>query len=247
MGAVLGIAAIGYTLLKDKPQASSVSVSVPAKTENELELIRLQTEILKQTSTTSPEQEALYAKQREYLDQITADITLSPEEEAEFEKEYGLSLAAVKEQFGIESEKAGATQMASLVSRGMLETTTGETEIADTQKKFAELLGQQEATMLESKETAKYDLEAAKRELGQAGYQLTTGMQQSQMQTALQAAMGLETYALNRGGAQANAALENALVQQSIEKAKYQQRMNMWNVGTQLGTGVLKAGAGGLF
>lgn len=227
----------------DEPEPANITVEVPGKTPAELELIDLQRQILEKVSAgPTAEEQQLYNKQKEYIDQLIADMTLSPEEEAEFEKEYGLKLEALREQFGEETEKYGSKQLASLVSRGMLETSTGEQEIAETQQRFAEILSGSEAEMTEAKELAKSDLDAAKRSLSQQGYQLTTGMQQSQIQTALQAAMGLESYYMNRGGMQASAALQNALTQQAINKSKYQQRMDTWSALTGLGGSIMKAG-----
>ena len=153
-----------------------------------------------------------------------------------FEKERDLQLSALEEKFGIESERYGGKQLASLVHRGILESTTGEEEIAQTQEKFAELLGEQKGSIME----------ASKRQMAGAGYRLTSGMSQSQTLTALEAASGLQNYFLGRGGLEAEGALTNAILNQQREKAAYEGRMSVWKGMTGMGMGMMKAGFGGM-
>ncbi|MFH0959644.1 MAG: hypothetical protein V1897_13170 [Pseudomonadota bacterium] len=240
----MGIAKL-IGLFKSDPEPSPVQVTVPGKTQAELDLIDLQNKVLTQATTQTPEQAALAAKQTEYYNQMLADNTLSPEEEADFEKEYELQLQALNETYGRETTKAGGTQMAELVSRGMLDTTTGRDIIADTQEKSAEQLATQISSMGEAKEFAKYDMELAKRNLAQTGYALTSGIKAANLQTALQAAMSAENYYAGRGGLEANAALQNALAAQSRNQAEYKNRMGIWGGMLGLGQSMVMKGASG--
>jgi hypothetical protein len=230
----------------EEPQQQPIVVTTPAKSQTEIELLKLQKQILqKQAAGPTPEERALIAKQQEYYEQLIADETLSDEERAEFEKERDLQLSALEEKFGIESERYGGKQLASLVHRGILESTTGEEEIAQTQERFTEILGEQKGSIMEASEIAKSDFEAAKRQMAGAGYRLTSGMSQSQTLTALEAASGLQNYMLGRGGLEADAALTNAIVNQQRERAAYEGRMSTWKGLTGLGMGLMKAGFGG--
>jgi hypothetical protein len=226
-----------------KPSPTQITVSAPEKSDTEKQLLQMQLDLLKSQQAQSPEQQALYNKSTEYYQQMINDNTLSPEEEADFEKEYNLQLQALNEQFGRETKEAGGSQMASLVARGMFDTTTGRNEMAKSQEDYANILAQQTVSMGGSKETAKYNMDLAKKQLSQSGYELTTGLNQNQMQTALQASMAMQNYYLNQGAMQANAALTNAMSTQAMEKAKYNQRMNMWGSVVGMGSGLLKAGA----
>lgn len=229
----------------DDPEPSPVQVTVPGKTDTELQLLELQRKVLEQQANPSPEQQALLAKQKEYYDQMLADNTLSPEEEAQFEEEYNLQLQALNEQFGIQTKEAGGTQMADLVSRGMLDTTTGRNAIARSQRDYAGQLGQQIESMGQAKEYAKYNMDLAKRSLSQTGYELTSGINQSNMNTALQAAMSAENYYAGRGALDANAALQNALATQSRNQAEYKNRMGIWSGMLGMGQSMVQQGAGG--
>jgi hypothetical protein len=232
-------------LMTSKPDSSPVQVTVPAKTDTEIQLMELQKKVLEQQANPSPDQQALYAKQKEYYDQMISDNTLSPDEESEFEREYQLQLSALNEQFGIETKEAGGKQMADLVSRGMFDTTTGRNAIAKSQEGYAGQLAQQISSMGQAKEYAKYDMNLAKRSLAQTGYELTSGINAANMQTALNAAMSAENYMAGRGGLEANAALQNALATQSRNQAEYKNRMGMWSGMLGMGQSLVKQGAGG--
>lgn len=240
----MGVAAL-IGLFNDEPEPSPVQVEVPGKTQAELDLISLQTQILQQQANPSPEQQALTAKQTEYYNQMMADATLSPEEEADFEREYNLQLEALQEQFGIETKEAGGKQMADLVSRGMLDTTTGRNIVAKSQGDYATQLAQQIENMGQAKEYAKFDMELAKRNLAQTGYELTSGINAANMATALNAAVSAESYYAGRGGLEANAALQNALATQSRNQAEYKNRMGIWSGMLGMGQSMVMKGAGG--
>lgn len=240
---------IGYAISKllGKPESNPITVQTPGKTQEETELIKLQRQILENqiAQQNSPEQKALMAKQKEYYDQMIADNTLSPEEEAEFDREYALQLQALTEQYGIQTRDAGGRQMADLVSRGMLDTTTGRNIVAKSQGDYAMKLAEQISAMGQAKEFAKFDMDLAKRNLAQTGYELTSGINQANMQTALNAAMSAENYFAGRGGLEANAALQNALADQARSQAKYQNRMNIWSGMLGMGQSMIKQGASG--
>jgi len=224
----------------DKPSTSIINVPGPTATEREL--MNLQKQYYKSMLTTTPEEAAMNAKAQEYLETMMADEVLSPDEEAEFEREYELSKQALLGQFGIESERYGASQMAELASRGMLETTVGERQIATTQQQFAgELMGNI-AEMGQAKELAKSDMEAAKKQMAMQGYQLTKGLMQSNLQAGLTSATNLQNYMASRTAMGANTALQNALINQARNKAQYQQRMSMWGGMTGLGSGMMFGG-----
>jgi len=233
---------MGSLFSSPEPSPTYVTVSTPEKSDTEKQLLELQYQILQQQRAGSPEQDALYAKSAEYYQQMLADQTLSPEEEAEFDKEYNLQLQALNEQYGRETKEYGGTQMASLLARGMWDTTTGTQEMGKTQEQFATILGEQTAGLLESKETAKYSMDLAKRQMVQSGYELSSGLNQNQLQTALQASMSMQNYYLNQGSMQAQSALQNALSTQTMQQAQYKQRMNLFSGMTGLGMGLMKGG-----
>jgi hypothetical protein len=242
----MGIAnLVGKIFGGDDPEPSPVQVTVPGKSQTELELIELQKKILEQTANPSEDEQALIKKQAEYYDQMMADSVLSPEEEAEFEREYNLQLSALQEQFGIETREAGGRQMADLISRGMFDTTTGRDIIAKSQGDYATKLAEQISAMGQAKEFAKYDMELAKRNLAQTGYELTSGIRQANMQTALSAAMSAENYYAGRGGLEANAALQNALATQARNQAEYRNRMGIWSGMMGMGQSLVMQGSGG--
>lgn len=228
----------------DPPEVTPIVV--PGRSEEELELMTLQKQALEKSLAEPTEEEKLLAeKMKAYYETIISEGELSPEEEAAFNEEYGLQLEALKEEFGRETKKYGGEELAELVSRGMLESTVGEQKIASTQDRFAKILAGTQAEMLQSKETAKSNMEAAKMEMSTAGYSLAAGMSQSQMQTALQAAAGLQNYFLDEGAMKANAALTNALMNQAREKAIYGQRMQVWGGLANLGISMMKSGGAG--
>ena len=222
------------------PSQTYVTVQQPEKTDTQRQLEELQLQILRQQQSVSPEEQALYKKSTEYYEQMIADNTLSPEEETEFEKEYQLQAEALNQQYARETKEAGGTQFASLVARGMFDTSVGTQEMARSQENYATILSEQIGGLGEAKETAKYSMDLAKRQLAQSGYQLTSGLNQSQMQTALQAAMAGQNYYLSQGNMKAQSALQNALSTQMMEQSKYKQRMNMWGSVTGMGMGLLK-------
>jgi hypothetical protein len=231
----------GFMFGPDEPDPLSITVETPAQTETEKQLIELQMQILQeQIAGPSPEEQALLDKQKEYYDQLIADETLSPEEQAEFERERDLQLEALEETFAIESGRHGATQLADLVHRGILESTTGVEQIALTQEQFTQLLGEEKTNIMEASELAKSDMEAAKREMAGAGYSLTSAMTQTQTLTALEAASGLQNYFMGRGGLEAQSALTNAILNQTREQAAYQGRMDKWKLGTGVGLGMMQ-------
>lgn len=231
--------------LFSKPKESTVVVQQPGKSEEELELMRMQIDALRRAQEQTPEQKALSEKGAAYYEQMMAQNVLSPEEEAEFDKEYQLQLEALNEQYNKEAKEYGGTQMANLVARGMWDTSTGTQEISNTQEKFGGILASETSNMLQAKEYAKYDMEMAKRQLASSGYALTQGMSQSNAQTALQASMAMQNYYLNQGSMQANAALQNAMAQTARDQAQYKQRMALWSGVTGLGAGMMKAGFAG--
>lgn len=224
------------------PDQPEVRVTVPGKTPTELELMKLQIEALQNANKQTPEQAALAAKATEYYNQMIAQGELSPEEEAAFNKEYELSVAALEEKFGIESKRAGATQMAELTARGVMDTTTGENAISRTQEDFAKVLESTKADMLQAKEFAKSDMELAKQSLATSGYALTSGMSQAQMQTALEASLNAQNYYLGRGGLEASANLTNALMDQALQKSQYIERLKSWGAIAGMGGGMMKSG-----
>jgi hypothetical protein len=244
MGGFLNTVTFG--LLGDSgPEPSPVQVSVPAKTDTEIQLMELQKKILEQQANPSPEQQALTSKQTEYYNQMIADNTLSPEEESQFNNEYNLQLQALQEQYGIQTKDLGGTQMADLVSRGMYDTTTGQNAIAKSQGDYAAQFGQQVQNLGQAKEYAKYNMSLAKQSLAQTGYELTSGINQANMSTALNAAMSAENYYAGRGGLEANAALQNALAEQTRNQAEYKNRMGVWSGMLGMGQSLVKQGAGG--
>lgn len=236
---------VGMMFGDDEPEPSPITVSTPSKTQSELDLIALQKQILEQQANPSPEQLALTAKQTEYYDQMIADATLSPEEEADFEKEYNLQLQALNEQFGRETEEIGGRQMADLLARGIYDTTTGRNIVAKTTEDQARALAEQISAAGQAKEYAKFDMELAKKNLAQTGYELTSGINAANMATALQAAMSAENYFAGRGGLEANAALQNALATQARNQAEYKNRMGIWSGMLGMGQSLVKQGAGG--
>jgi len=229
--------------LQDPPPVPPISV--PGPTKEEQELVKLQLRYLNEQMTITPEEQAMMDKEQQYFEEMMAKDILSPQEEAEFEREYSLQLEALQEQFGLETEQYGAKQMADLVSRGVLGTTTGETSIAQSQQQFANVLAGQVSELGQAKELAKSDVEAAKREMAQQGYRLTSGLFQSQATSTLQAASNLQNYYGGREQLQAQTQLQNALAQQMREQAGYQSRMRFWGGVAGLGTGLMKAGATG--
>jgi len=121
----------------------------------------------------------------------------------------------------------------------VLESTTGENAIARTQSEFADVLMQGESAIEGNRLTAKTDLDTAKRSLAQSGYNLTSQMSQNQMNTALEASMYSQNYLMGNRGLQASTNLQNALLTQASEKAKYDQRLNLWKGVAGLGTALM--------
>lgn len=224
------------------PDEPAVTVNVPGKTDTEIELMKLQIEALQNANKQTPEQAALATRATEYYNQMVAQGELSPGEEAEFNKEYELSVQALEEKFGIESKRAGATQLAELTSRGVLDTTTGENAIARTQEEFAKILGSTKADMLQAKEFAKSDMELAKQSLATSGYSLTSGMSQAQMQTALEASLNAQNYYLGTAQTQASANLTNALMNQALQKSAYIEKLKTWGAIAGVGGGMMRSG-----
>jgi hypothetical protein len=186
------------------------------------------------------------AIQQKYLDELES-VGLSPEELADFDAQYQKELEALVEDFDLYKQREGARQIAELTDRGMLESTTGQRAIAETEKQFADILMGAKSDILQSKETAKEDLLGAKEDLARAKYSIASGMTQQQINTALQASMALQNYYLSQSGAKANSALTGALAQQAQEKAKYDQRSELWSTVAGIGGGLLKSGITGLF
>ena len=227
-----------------KPPAPP-QINVPAPTAEETQLVNLQTQLLQRQIAGIPAQEEFEARQQGYFDQMVSEGQLSPEEEAAFNEEYGLRSEALKEQFGLESEKYGASQVADLTSSGMLETTTGRNIISGTQERFANVLSGQIAELGQSKELAKSDVEAAKREMAMQGYKLTSGLLQSQISSALNTSTNLQNYYGSRGEMEAQVQLQHTLAEQAREQAGHRQRMNLWGNLTNMGFGMMKSGASG--
>ena len=225
-----------------KPKASTVTVQMPGMTSTEKDLVALQKEYYQRMLTETPEDKLMREKSQQYLEQMMAEEQLSPDEEAAFAREYELQKQALMGQFNIESQRYGASELADLAARGMLETTTGERQIATTQQRFTGQLMSNIAEMGQAKELAKADMEAAKREMAMQGYRLTSGMMQGQIQAGLQTATNLQNYFATRNQMGANAALQNALMNQARNKAVYQQRMSLFGGLTGLGTGMAFGG-----
>ena len=175
------------------------------------------------------------------------DATLSPGELADFDTQYQLELEALREQFGIESGRAGATQFASQVDRGIFDSTTGANESMLTQERFADLLAQAEGDLMFQQEQDQTDLLSAKQGLEMGKYSLTEGMNQDQIRTAMEAAMAMSNYYQTGRGITASSNLNNALIKQSYDQQKYNQRGQIGGLVQGIGTGLLKGGLTSLF
>ncbi|MBU1235016.1 MAG: hypothetical protein KKC77_19185, partial [Proteobacteria bacterium] len=175
------------------------------------------------------------------------DATLSPEEIADFDTQYQLELEALQDRFNIESGRAGATQFASQLDRGIYESTTGMNEVMLTQERFAELLNQAQSDLLYQKEQGKTDFLSAKQGLEMGKYSLVEGMNQQQIQTAMEAAMAMSNYFQTGRGITASGNLNNALIRQAYDQQAYNQRSQTGGLIQGIGTGLLKSGLVDIF
>jgi len=208
--------------------------------------VDVDTEISKLLSQISGSTDPYLAQQK----QLLADLEnsgLTPEEIADFEEQYLNELNALVADFDIKKERVGARQIAELTSRNMLTTTTGERSLAETQQTFSDVLMGAQADLLQSKESAMQDYDTAKKDIARARYQISSGMTQAQINTSLQAATALQDYYLSKGGARAQSALNSALMTQANEKAKYDQRSELWGTVAGIGGSLLKSGISSLF
>ena len=185
------------------------------------------------------EQIALAESEQGYLKWLMGQQTLSPEESELFEKQFDLEVAALTEQFQYESEQYGGKQMADLVARGVFESTTGERAIGETTRRQTGIFQGSVAQLRESEQLAKSDFGAAKTQMAQQGYRLTSSMMQDSLSQAMDISLSMQSYYQDVRGSEASAALQRALDKQAKEQAAYNQRV---------GTGVGIAGIGaGLF
>ena len=230
--AKLVVSAVGLaSSLGGTPEAGQLES--PGMSDEEKQLLALQSETIK----NSLEQQGLWdAEAEKYYQDLLKDSLLSPEEELSIDKQYDLEAQAFRDKLNIEGQRIGNTQLAELTSRGVLESTTGENAIARTQSEFADVLMQGESAIEGNRLTAKTDLDTAKRSLAQSGYNLTSQMSQNQMNTALEASMYSQNYLMGNRGLQASTNLQNALLTQASEKAKYDQRLSLWKGVANLGT-----------
>ncbi len=215
----------------------SVNVNVPGPSASEQQLIDLQVQQLqRQLAPPTEEELAIQEKMTGYYDQILSDETLSEDEEAAFDQEYELQYSALEDQYSMETERFGGQRMAELVSRGVLESTTGYDAVASDQQRFAGVFAENISELGQAKELAKSDFGAAKDEMARQGYRLTSGLFQSQQSDALNTAAGLQNHFTQQNMFTANAALQNAMNQQMFSQNKYNQTMS--GLGTMTGFGI---------
>jgi hypothetical protein len=212
-------------------------------TYDELNLVSNQKKYIEDLTTTDSEEQALKDKQAEYYTTMTSDNPLTAEEEADFESEYEAALSSLQSEYDIKTEKAGATQMASLVGRGIFETTTGINAVADTQQEYASALASDTTALQEASQTSKSNYATTKKQLAQQGYSLLNEYFQTQNSNALSAATNLQSYYAKKGQADATTALNTALINQATEQAEYNKKMALWSGITGLGTSLAAAGA----
>ena len=171
------------------------------------------------------DEQKLIDRNTQYLESMLADEVLSEDEETQFQEAYDLEVEALSEQFGMETERLGASRMAELTSRGVMGTTTGENIIARDQQKYAETLGANIAELGMSKDIARSDMELAKKQMAQQGYKLTSGLMQNRTSDALAQAGMAQNYYTGQNIMSANASLSSALMNQQWDQYGYQQRM----------------------
>lgn len=229
---------------RDMPD--NIDVNMPAKTEEEKKLLELQLAALeRQAAPPTAEEVAMQTRATEYYNIMLGKEVLSPEEESMFDKEYELQLLALQEQFGMQTEELGGQRMAELASRGVLETTTGRDIIAKDQQKFTSVLAENVAGLGTAKEVAKSDMEAAKRQMAQQGYELTSGILQSRASDDMEQATRLQNYYTGENVLSSNNALQNALRRQQWGQWAYNQKMTSLGSITGIGVGMMKSGASG--
>jgi hypothetical protein len=183
------------------------------------------------------EQIALAESEQGYLEWLMGQQTLSPEESELFEMQYDLEVAALTEQFQYESEQYGGKQMADLVARGVFDSTTGERAVAETTRRQTGIFQGSVAQLREAEQLAKSDFSAAKTEMAQQGYRLTSTMLQDSLSQAMDISMGMQNYYQDVRGSEASAALQRALDKQAKEQARYRDR-----IGTGLGIAGIVSG-----
>lgn len=166
----------------------------------------------------------LEARQKEYYDLMMSDEILSAEESAMFDEQYENELSALEEKYAIQFERHGASRMADLASRGVLETTTGMNTISEDQQQYSDLLGQGTSAILQDKELAKMDFAEAKRTMAQKGYNLTSGIYQNKISTDMSKANLLQNYETSQGIQKVGRELTNAMREQSWNQYAYNQK-----------------------
>ncbi len=208
----------------------------------ERQLAEMQRAQIQDLLTMDVDEQALADRGEEYRQMMLSDSPLTEDEQAMFEEEFDLQKGILEEQYAIQSEKVGAKQMAEHVSRGTFGTTTGERDVAETQRQFGEGLATGIGELGIAKEAGMSEMESAKREMARQGYALTQQYFQGQTSDALSMMGNAQGYYLGRGADQASTALEGALMTQAMDQRKYQQKMGAWS-GLQ-GLGMKVAGMG---
>lgn len=220
-------------------------VSVPGLSDKEQQLIDLQIEAIKAAMEPSEEQTKLAEQQQKYFETLTANQTLSEDELAEFEREYNLQLSALQDQYQLKLDEDSSSLYADLVSRGVDTTTTGRNLQTKLAKGYGEALQGSIAELGQAQETAKYDMEQAKREMALQGYKLTSDIQQFNLNNSLAMAQNTQNYLATNRAMSASAALQNAILTQQVQQEAYRNRQGMWRMGYSFGGSMATSGGGG--
>lgn len=215
--------------------ASNVFV-IPDPSETEQGMIDLVSQLLDDYETNRAGEAGLKDKMSGYADMMMSDSPLSQEEAAMFEEEYDLQLSALQEQFGRAAERTGASRMAELSSRGVLETTTGTDIISQDQEYYADQLSQSISELLTQKEVSIAEAENAKRSMAQQGYELTSNILQSRQFSDLSAIGSLQDYSSAISRLTAQNQFGATIRQQTLDSYKYNK--NLADAGKIIGAGV---------
>lgn len=239
------ITAAGSLVLNQIANAKATSgsglgiVAIPDPTKEEQKLLDLQKGVLEGFYDRRAEEEQLRERLTGYENLLMSDNILTDEESAMFDEEYNNQLAALQEQFGIETERTGAARLADLASRGVLETTTGENILAEDAQSNAYNLSQSTAELLNQKEVSRAEAERAKREMALQGYNLVGSMLQSRQMSDLSDIGILQDYQSAISRLTSTNRTDSIIRENALNQYKYKQ--NLANIGKIAG-----AGAGGL-
>jgi hypothetical protein len=229
LGGLLGAASglfLDRIFNKSPSAPSRETIAIPNPTQEEQQILGQTEGAINRYYMNRREERPLEHLAEGYFDMFSSGGALSADEKAMFEEEYELQLDALQEQYAMEVERTGASRMAELTSRGVLDSTTGRDLIAEDKRRSVGYLSSAVSELLAKKEVSKAEAEAAKREMARQGYELTSGILQQRRVSDLSELSALQGYHSSMSRMEATNRGADVIRAQSLNQYNYNRRLS---------------------